>query len=54
MDIIKAMVIEALAPVAAALLRAIGFVVWGALIVSWCLLVLFLSGRFPWFVRKYL
>lgn len=41
------LIAKALAQTAAATMVAI-------LVISWCLLVLLLTGRFPWMVRKYL
>lgn len=54
METARIILMEGLAPVVGALVRATAVLAWGILIVCWCLLVFLMSGRFPWFVRKYL
>jgi hypothetical protein len=39
--------------VGAVLLKSLGVCIALSLLGAWCMLVFFLTGRFPWFVRKY-
>ncbi len=41
------------APTASFLLTAAAAMVWLSLSVAWCLFVLLLTGRLPWFVRRH-
>lgn len=54
MDAARTVVVEAVRPLVSTALALFGFGVYALLIVVWCLLVLVLTGRLPWMVRKYL
>lgn len=54
MEVLKILVWEVAVPLSRYALEAAAAVMAGLLVVAWCLLVLILTGRLPWFVRKYL
>lgn len=53
MEAIKGFVVDFVEPAGGLLLQLFGAVLAVALVTSWCLFVLLLTGRLPWFVRKY-
>lgn len=53
MEAIKGCVADVAVPVGGLVLQLAGALLAAALVTAWCLLVLVLTGRLPWFVRKY-
>lgn len=53
MDEFKGFVAEVASWMLACLLQVTWVALGMALVMAWCLFVFVLTGRFPWFVRKY-
>lgn len=53
METVRLVVGEVARPLASWAAMVIGLTMCGLALTTWCLLVLLLTGRLPWMVRKY-